>query len=510
MSVKPFTLDPDDWSDVRRIGHSMLDDMFEYLENIRNRPVWQPMPPEVRHGFRESLPSKPTSISSVYQEFSDKILPYSTGNVHPGFMGWVHGGGTVVGMLAEMLAGGLNANLGGRDHAPIEVERQIVEWTRQIFGFPETASGLFLTGTSMANFVALLVARNAALGSRVRPKGLSAMAERLVVYTSCAAHGCIAKAMDMAGLGTESLRSIPVDSFHRMQISELRRAIIADRAAGLTPFLLVGTAGTVDIGAIDDLDELSQVAAEESLWFHVDGAFGALAVLAPEIAPRLRGIEKADSIAFDFHKWAQVPYDAGFVLVRDGQKHFGTFATPAAYLQRELRGMAAGDRWPCDFGPDLSRGFRALKTWFTLKVYGTEQLGAIISKSCSLAQHLKSLIEDAPELEIAAPVDLNIVCFRFRNQASDELTASIVADDPRNRYCSTFHDGNRWTFGYPGRDRQSQDTGSRPGESRRSNFAALGRRKVRSIFARRQASVLSQVPCTFRSSSPNRQRLRPR
>ncbi len=426
--MTPSTLDPQDWTEVRSVGHSMLDDMFDYLQNIRERPVWQPMPLEVRRRFDESLPFKPTELSEVYREFSNYIVPYSTGNVHPGFMGWVHGGGTAVGMLAEMLAGGLNANLGGRDHAPIEVEQQLVEWTRQIFGFPESASGLFLTGTSMANFVATLVARNSAYGAQVRPKGVASMNQRLVAYTSAAAHGCIPKALDMAGLGTDSLRRIPVDYSHRIRVPELRRAIASDRAAGLTPFLLVGTAGTVDIGAIDDLAEMSRIAAEESLWFHVDGAFGALAVLAPDLAPLLRGIEEADSIAFDFHKWAQVPYDAGFVLVRDGQKHFGTFATPAAYLQRELRGIAAGDKWPCDFGPDLSRGFRALKTWFTLKVYGTEQLGAVISQTCQLAQYLRTLVEKEPELELAAPVQLNIVCFRFRDGASDEVTAKIVAD----------------------------------------------------------------------------------
>jgi aromatic-L-amino-acid decarboxylase len=422
------TLDPADWTETRALGHRMLDDMFDYLQQIRQRPVWQPIPAEVRGKFRDALPSAPTDMARVYQDFTQLILPYSTGNVHPAFMGWVHGGGSVTGMLAEMLAGGLNANLGGRDHIPIEVERQIVEWMRQIFGFPEGASGLFVTGASIANFVALLIARNAALGPTVRPLGNGDAGKRLVAYTSRAAHGCIAKAMDMSGLGTGFLRSVPTDAMQRIQISELRSAIAADRAAGLTPFLIVGTAGTVDIGAIDDLESLSDLAAQEDLWFHVDGALGALAVLARDIAWRLKGIERADSIAFDFHKWAQVPYDAGFVLVRDGRKQLDTFSAPAAYLQRELRGTAAGSPWPCDFGPDLSRGFRALKTWFTLKVYGTAQLGAVISRSCRLAQYLKSRVEQTARLELAAPVQLNIVCFRYRSEESDRVNAKIVVD----------------------------------------------------------------------------------
>ena len=328
------TLDPADWTDTRALGHRMLDDMFDYLQDIRQRPAWQPIPAEVRGAFREPLPSGPTELNAVYREFTQLILPFSSGNVHPAFMGWVQGGGSVTGMLAEMLAGGLNANLGGRDHIPIEVERQITEWTRQMFGFPEGAAGLFVTGSSMANFMAVLIARTAALGPAVRLTGIGSGRTRLVAYTSRAAHGCIAKAMDMSGIGSGMLRTISTDALHRIRISELRRAIADDRDAGLTPFLIVGTAGTVDIGAIDDLDGLSDLAAEEGLWFHVDGACAALAVLAPDLAPRLGGIERADSIAFDFHKWAQVPYDAGFLLVRDGKKQLETFAAPAAYLRR--------------------------------------------------------------------------------------------------------------------------------------------------------------------------------
>jgi len=427
-SLDQPTLDPADWSSVRALGHRMLDDMFDYLQHIRRRPVWQPIPSEVRAEFNDALPTGPTDAASVYQDFTELILPYSIGNVHPGFMGWVHGGGSVVGMLAEMLAGGMNANLGGRDHIPIEVERQITEWMRRLFCFPEGASGLFVTGSSIANFIALLVARNTARGRSTTLPGVSCTDKGLVAYTSRAAHGCISKGMDMCGLGTGALRCIPVDEKQRIRIPELRSAITVDRNAGLTPFLIVGTAGTVDIGAIDDLDGLAELASEESLWFHVDGALGALAMLAPDLAPRLKGIERADSIAFDFHKWAQVPYDAGFILVRNGKQHLDTFSSPAAYLRRESRGVAAESPWPCDFGPDLSRGFRALKTWFTLKVYGTAQLGAVISRTCALAQYLKSIVEQTAQLELAAPVQLNIVCFRYRCNNADTVNARIVED----------------------------------------------------------------------------------
>lgn len=433
MGTPPFSisggnLDPADWPSARAQGHRMLDDILDYIENIRERPVWQPIPDSVRTRFHEAVPRGPADLAAVHDEFMRYILPYATGNTHPGFMGWVHGGGNVPGMLAEMLAAGLNANLGGRDHMPIEVERQITYWLRQLFEFPDSASGLFVTGTSMANLLGVLIARTHALGVDVRRKGVGSSDKRLVAYASVAAHGCIAQAMDLSGLGIEALHVIPTNGFGHIDIDVLNLAIVQDRIAGLTPFLVVGSAGTVDAGAIDNLAMLASIARREKIWFHVDGAIGALAIMAPDIAPRLAGIQEACSIALDFHKCGQVPYDAGFILVRDGTMHRDTFASPAAYLRRETRGLAAGAQWPCDFGPDLSRGFRALKTWFTLKVYGTDALGAMISRTCELARYLEIRIATSRELELLAPVSLNIVCFRYRGEDADRMNARIVAD----------------------------------------------------------------------------------
>jgi aromatic-L-amino-acid/L-tryptophan decarboxylase len=250
----------------------------------------------------------------------------------------------------------------------------------------------------------------------------------LTAYTSQAAHGCITKAMDIAGFGSEALRYVVTDHAHRIDIGALRRQVARDRAIGLTPFLVAASAGTVDIGAIDDLKSVAALCREEKLWFHVDGAFGALGILSPELAPRLAGIESADSIAFDFHKWGQVPYDAGFLLVRDGSRHKDAFAAPAAYLRRETRGLAAGSEWPCDLGVDLSRGFRALKTWFTLKTYGTDRLGAAIARSCALASYLEDRVRAEPRLELLAPVNLNIVCFRYRADDADRVNREIVVN----------------------------------------------------------------------------------
>ena len=425
------TLDPSDWKSFRAQAHRMLDDILDYTKNIRQRPVWQPIPNEVRERFRSAVPYRPTGLAEAHNEFMNYILPYAAGNVHPGFMGWVQGGGTPVGMLAEMLAAGLNANVGGRDQVPIEVERQVAQWMQRIFGFPENATGLFVTGTSMANFVAVLIARDAELGYDVRNHGVAAKSKRLTAYASTAAHGCIGKAMDLCGIGSNALRLIPTDCCGRMDLAATEETIRKDRESGFTPFLVVGTAGTVDTGAIDDLSSIADLTRREKLWFHVDGAYGALAMLAPDLASRLRGIEWADSLAFDFHKWGQVPYDAGFLLVRDGDLQRNAFAASSAYLRRETRGLAAGSFWPCDYGPDLSRGFRALKVWFTLKVFGTQAIGSAVSRTCTLARHLQQQIANTPELELAAPVELNIVCFRYRgddSDHSDRVNAEIVVE----------------------------------------------------------------------------------
>jgi aromatic-L-amino-acid decarboxylase len=427
LNIGAPSLDPADWKEFRAQAHRMLDDMLDYTKNIRERPVWQAIPDEVRHRFAGAVPVAPGSLAEVHQEFMKYILPFAAGNVHPGFMGWVQGGGTPVGMLAEMLAAGLNANLGGRDQIPIEVECQIARWMQGIFGFPETAAGLFVSGTSMANFIAVVVARDAA-GGEVRRAGVAGSSRRLRAYGSAAAHGCVEKAMDLCGLGSDALRRIPVDDCGRMDLTAIGNAIAQDRREGFEPFLVVGTAGTVDRGAIDNLAGLADLARREKIWFHVDGAFGALAMLAPKLAPKLRGIERADSLAFDFHKWGQVPYDAGFILVRDGALQRNAFAASSSYLRRETRGLAAGTFWPCDYGPELSRGFRALKTWFTLKVYGTEAIGAAIARTCELARYLEERIANESELELLAPVELNIVCFRYRAEDSDRVNAEIVVE----------------------------------------------------------------------------------
>src|SRR3569623_1512888 len=246
-SVTHTSLDPQDWSEFRALAHRMLDDAIDGIANVRARPVWQPIPDATRTAVKTDVPREASDLAHVYREFSEHVAPYATGNVHPGFMGWVHGGGTAVGMLAEMLAAGLNANLGGRDHMPIEVERQITAWMRELFGFPQQASGIFVTGTSMANLMAVLVARTSALGALARQHGFGNEGALLTAYASKAAHGCISRAMDIAGFGTDALRKIDVDADHRINVAAQRAQIAIDREVGFKPFLVTASAGTVDI-----------------------------------------------------------------------------------------------------------------------------------------------------------------------------------------------------------------------------------------------------------------------
>jgi aromatic-L-amino-acid decarboxylase len=424
-------LDPSDPRAFRSLAHRVLDDALDGLERVPAEPAWRAVPAVVKAALREPLPESPTGLDEVYADFKALIEPYGSGNRHPRFLGWVQGNGTPSGVLAEMLAAALNANTGGREHSAVYVERAVIAWSAEMFGFPPSATGILTSGTSLANLIAVLAARCHRLGDDVRVRGLRD--RRLVGYASRAVHRCVPAAFDIAGLGSTALRKIATRRDHRIAIDCLRSEIAADRAAGCEPFMVVASAGTVDCGAIDDLAALADVCAEENLWLHVDGAFGALAILSPKHRALLAGIERADSLAFDFHKWLHVPYDAGCVLVRDGERHRAAFAAPAAYLAPAAAGTAAGQPWFADYGPELSRRFRALAIWFAFKEHGTRRLGAAIAENCDQAARLAAAVAARADVVLAAPVPLNIVCLRFDNgrhepDVLDELNAAIVID----------------------------------------------------------------------------------
>ena len=412
------SLDPpsaEAWNEFRTLAHRMVDEMLDHLANLRDQPVWKAMPPQVRSSFTTAAPRDGEGERAAYEQFVRNVLPYSNGNRHPRFWGWVQGQGTPLGMMADMLAAGMNANIAGFDQAGALAEEQLHAWLAEAFGMPATTSGVLVSSGTMGNVLAIIVARHAKAveaGIDFRRQGASAL-PRMTFYGSRETHGWARKAANVLGMGTDSYRTVGVDGEYRMKLDELAAAVSADRARGEVPFCVIGTAGTVNTGATDDLAALAEFCRREKLWFHVDGAFGAFAALSPNLRHIVKGMEQADSLACDLHKWMSVNYDSAALLVRDRDLHRAAFAASEAYLAPATRGVIAGGLRFADRGIDLSRSFKALKAWMMIKAYGLDAFARIVEKNLEQCHYLARLIEADPELELLAPVPLNLVVFRY-------------------------------------------------------------------------------------------------
>jgi aromatic-L-amino-acid decarboxylase len=422
----PETLNPQDWEKTRELMHQMVDDAIDFTKTLRDRKIWQPMPDDILESFKSKLPQEPQVGSSVYDEFKTNIMPYTMGNVHPRFWAWYMGSGLMSGAIGDFWASVLNPNLGGGNHSGHKVEEQVIDWVKEMVHFPESSSGLLVSGGSMANFTALAIARNVKSGYNIRTEGITPeIANRMVVYGSTEVHSCNQKALELLGMGAKGLIKIPVNTDYTINIESLKNQIKNDKDKGLLPIAIIGTSGTVNTGAIDDLESIAEICKAEDLWFHVDGAIGAIAMISDVVRPQLKGITRADSVALDLHKWLHMPFEAGCVLVKHKDAHKKTFSLIPEYLAKNTRGLASGDDWFSEYGLQLSRRFRALKVWMSLKEHGVKRFGRMIDKNVAQAHYLGELIVKHEPLELMAPIGLDIVCFRYNpgSKTLDDLNA---------------------------------------------------------------------------------------
>lgn len=422
MAIEPDLRSKWNGADVRRVAHRVADMVADYLEQLESRPVFTPVPiDEAARAATEPLPEQGSEPDAILDDFARSVAPYPFGNGHPRFWGWVNSPPAVMGIFADQLAAAMNPSVAGGNHAAVHVERQVIRWFAEILGLPATATGLLVSGGSVANLTALTAARYAKAGFDVRTRGMQSGDQRLVVYMSEEGHGCIRKAVEMLGIGSDWLRVIPVNDRSEMRVDVLAQTIDRDLQDGYRPMAVAASAGTVNTGAIDDLAGIARVCRDRDVWFHVDGAYGAAARLSSRYRERLASLALADSIALDPHKWLYVPVEAGLVLVRDPANLRSAFSLVPPYLRTDgdPHGVG-GPPWFSEFGFQQSRGFRALKVWMTLKYYGASGYARAIDHDLDLASYLADRVSADPDLKLMSPLSLSVVCFRVEPAGWDD------------------------------------------------------------------------------------------
>lgn len=428
----PMSNQTDQWAwssdEIKRVGYRVIDLIAEHLSSLPSRPVFAPVPPELATAFlHDRAPQDGRDPEAILELFRSTVEPYPFGNGHPRFFGWVNSPPTVMGIFADALAAAMNPSCAGGNHAAVYVERQVVNWFKEMLGYPADAFGLLVSGGSMAALTALAVARHVRCGFDVRAKGLRDTSSQLVVYRTAEGHGCHQKAIELLGIGSDNVRTIEHDDGWRMRPSALRARIEHDRREGLTPIAVIASAGTVNTGAIDPLQEIAEVCQEYDVWLHVDGAYGAPAILSEKYERALAAIALADSVALDPHKWLCVPVEAGLVLIRHADAQRAAFSLVPPYLRTDgsMTGVG-GPPWFSEYGFQQTRGFRALKVWMSLLHHGVTGYRDVITRTLDLATNLTEMLRSASEFEVCEPQSLGIVCFRFRPRAVEELDLNSI------------------------------------------------------------------------------------
>ena len=405
--ISPVAIDPEEF---RVLGHALIDRIAGLLESLPDRPVTPPASPKsIRQALQADspLPQRGAEPGDLLDRAADLLFEHSLFNGHPRFWGYITSSAAPIGALGDLLAAAVNPNVGAWPLSPMasEIEAQTIRWIAGMLGYPADCGGLFVSGGNMANIVGFLAARQAKAGHDVRTAGLGSA--RLRAYCSKETHTWIQKAADISGIGTDAIRWIAVDDRMQIDLSALRQQIEADLASGDRPFLVVGAAGTVSTGAVDPLQKLARLCREFNLWFHVDGAYGAMAAILPDAPDEFNGLAEADSIAVDPHKWLYAPLEAGCALVRDRQLLRDAFAYHPPYYHFETEAINY-----FDLGPQNSRGFRALKVWLALQQAGRDGYVQMISDDIRLAAELFRLIPQYSELQPLTQ-GLSITTFRF-------------------------------------------------------------------------------------------------
>jgi glutamate/tyrosine decarboxylase-like PLP-dependent enzyme len=403
--------------EIKRIGYRVVDVIAEHLTALPAEPVFRPFPQGLAARYLDGSPPPESgqSADEILETFASEIEPFPFGNGHPRFYRWVNSPPAIMGVLAEALAAAMNPSCAGGNHAAIYVERQVIGWFKRMLGFPKESMGLFVSGGSMAALTGLAVARHVKSGFDVRAQGVQSATPRLVCYKSSEGHGCNQKAIELLGIGNDNLRIIERDRFQRMIPNALEEAIRNDLAAGHRPIAVIASAGAVNTGTIDPLSEIADVCERHKVWLHVDGAYGAPAILSEKYRQELAALSRADSVALDPHKWLYVPVEAGLVLVRDAEAMRSAFSLVPPYLRTDgsITGVG-GLPWFSEYGFQQTRGFRALKVWMALKHHGAAGYRRAIERDIALAEHLAGLIRKDTDLELFEPQSLSIVCFRYR------------------------------------------------------------------------------------------------
>lgn len=399
-----------------------------YLRELPHREAFRRPPDEVVRRFEAaSLPEHGVSADTILADLERDVLPYSLGIGHPRWWGYLRASPSPMGMAADLLAATMNDNCSGSAQIATYVEMTVVRWLAELVGFPRDAGGILLSGGSAANFVALAAMREAKLPG-TRQRGLRGLDRAPVIYVTAETHSCIRRAVDLLGFGSNVLRLLPTDPAFRMDPAALAAAAREDDEAGRLPLAVVATAGTVNTGAVDLLARIRNVARAEGLWFHVDGAYGAVGAALPELAAQYEGMADADSLTVDPHKWLYVPYEAGGVLVKDRNALTRAFATKADYLDVADTDYFSGPLWFHQQGPQLSRAFRALKVWAVMREIGLEGYRQLWRHDLATAAELRRLVAAHPRLELVGPSDLSIVCFRYvpRRGDANQLNRRLV------------------------------------------------------------------------------------